>query len=688
MSELEYKLIMQLARRALIPVLTSVLFLWAASVANACSSGLEAISVGPDFVSANLQGHISYLYDHTNKLTVRDIAKQFENGDFEPALRAFGAGFSNETVWFQFCINNSGAEARKLFLEIKPAYLDRVEIFVVGGNQSVRQNILPDHLLGDHLPIVERRTIATVMATDIKLQPGLTTIFMKVKTTGSLDFRGSLRSPEAMVTSGALQMFGFAALEGIMLFGAIANFLYWLRLKQRIHLAFSISLLTISMMIVTRYGLLPPELFAGEHAVDYVASSLVCLGYITLAWLFIEQLSARRTLPKIYKALLILMIFDAAVIPASWLGYYQLFAPFVILGSMAIIVLAVTGNVILAKRGVQGSKTAATGFIIAGLAAVATWLALLGILPFDFLSYHGYEVSIVALMIQMQISVARRAEQILEERDKARATALELAKGSEQRAIELAEKRTRELVEAKERAEIALANEREAQEEQIRFVDIISHQYRTPLTVISNSVATLVSKLASDDEEGSARLQRMQRAINRLAELVDVNLQRSRLDGLSVVPSKKVTRVKPMLEEAVSRARDVCAGREIELVMPPELDAFEIEVDSDMIGLALLNLIENAHKFSPPAEAVIVRVKVGDNEFHISVEDQGRGIPADEISKLQQKYYRASNSAGVTGVGLGLHIVSVAAKAHDGDLRIASQEGKGTAVTFSIPRRG
>jgi signal transduction histidine kinase len=116
-------------------------------------------------------------------------------------------------------------------------------------------------------------------------------------------------------------------------------------------------------------------------------------------------------------------------------------------------------------------------------------------------------------------------------------------------------------------------------------------------------------------------------------------------------------------------------------------------IDSDRIEQVLVNLLDNAIKYSPPGATVVVKVSAGpDRSALVAVHDQGIGIPAEDLPYVGQRFYRAdkarSRSEGaraIGGSGLGLAIAQALVRAHGGRLWLESQEGQGTVVSFTLP---
>jgi len=215
---------------------------------------------------------------------------------------------------------------------------------------------------------------------------------------------------------------------------------------------------------------------------------------------------------------------------------------------------------------------------------------------------------------------------------------------------------------------------------------VISHQYRTPLAVIRSNVDSIGLSLPPEDAANRERLDRVRRGVVRLVETLEVNVARSRLHGPAFEPQLRDHLLSGVVATAATRAADMLAGR-INLDMTPAARRAKIRADAEMLELALINLLENAVKYSvasgsPP---VTLGCDATDTDAIIAVRDQGVGIPAGEIGAVTARAVRGSNAVNTEGSGLGLSLVSRIIAAHQGRLHIDSAAGAGTTVTVTLP---
>ncbi len=230
---------------------------------------------------------------------------------------------------------------------------------------------------------------------------------------------------------------------------------------------------------------------------------------------------------------------------------------------------------------------------------------------------------------------------------------------------------------------------RERRVEAIRrdFVANVSHELKTPVGAI-NLLAEAVAEAAEDPEAVTRFAGRMRMESDRLSRLVQQIIALSRLQG-----DDPLERPQPVpVDEIVSRAIDQSAidaqAKKIEVVHSGA-DNLQLLGNGDQVAMAVGNLVANAVAYSPAQSRVVVGAKAADAMVDITVTDQGIGIPADELDRIFERFYRVdpARHRSTGGTGLGLSIVKHVAASHGGEVRVWSVEGSGSSFTLALPRR-
>jgi two-component system phosphate regulon sensor histidine kinase PhoR len=220
------------------------------------------------------------------------------------------------------------------------------------------------------------------------------------------------------------------------------------------------------------------------------------------------------------------------------------------------------------------------------------------------------------------------------------------------------------------------------------FVANVSHELRTPLTAIKGYAETLLGPAGDDRETARRFLEVIDRHSERLGRLIDDLLALSDLElGLTEIAHVPVA-VGPTIDDVVDILRDRAARARVAVAVAVEPGTPPALGDGDRLRQVLINLVDNAIKYTPEHGRVVVRAApAADGMVAIAVEDTGIGIPARDLPRLTERFFRVdkARSRALGGTGLGLAIVKHLVHAHGGSLAIASTLGAGTTVTVQLP---
>jgi signal transduction histidine kinase len=237
-----------------------------------------------------------------------------------------------------------------------------------------------------------------------------------------------------------------------------------------------------------------------------------------------------------------------------------------------------------------------------------------------------------------------------------------------------------------EELEKALVAEREANLVHRRFIAMASHEFRTPLAVIDGAAQRVVGMAEKTPSKVDERMTRIREAVARMTRLMDRMLSSARLDEGRIAANKERMDLSALLSEAVGRQRQISAGFQIALRLPPE--PIVIDGDPQLLEQVVSNLLSNAVKYSGRSRTVEVAAAWrGDDAPHveIAVADHGVGIPADEVDHLFTRFFRARTATGISGTGIGLHLVRELVQLHGGRVRVVSQVARGSTFTVELP---
>jgi signal transduction histidine kinase len=212
----------------------------------------------------------------------------------------------------------------------------------------------------------------------------------------------------------------------------------------------------------------------------------------------------------------------------------------------------------------------------------------------------------------------------------------------------------------------------------------VSHELRTPLTGILGSAQNLRDGLAGGlTDEQREYIRMIEKDSDRLIRVVNELLEWGQLQSGRVNLQRGNVAVAPLLDEVLMAVRPAAQDKRVALRVE-SCDA-EVEADADKLKQILINLVDNAVKFSPPGASVTVRTRRAAQGLRIDVEDEGPGIASEDHAHVFERFYRGRNAGVAPGSGLGLAIAKNLARLHAGDIELRSQVGRGSTFSLHLP---
>jgi two-component system phosphate regulon sensor histidine kinase PhoR len=217
------------------------------------------------------------------------------------------------------------------------------------------------------------------------------------------------------------------------------------------------------------------------------------------------------------------------------------------------------------------------------------------------------------------------------------------------------------------------------------FLSNVSHELRTPLTSIITSAETLHDSALEDEQDARRFVQIIARNAGRMRSLIEDIMELSAIESGALRLEVHEARLHQLVRETFNALASKAEGCGVALVNEVAPDVV-VRADARRLEQMLLNLVENAIKFSRRGGAIWVRHERGTRDL-VSVEDTGEGIPAEHLTRIFERFYRVdrARSRELGGTGLGLAIVKHLARAHGGEVSVRSTPNKGTTFTVELP---
>ncbi|MFM7383866.1 MAG: PAS domain S-box protein [Microcystaceae cyanobacterium] len=239
---------------------------------------------------------------------------------------------------------------------------------------------------------------------------------------------------------------------------------------------------------------------------------------------------------------------------------------------------------------------------------------------------------------------------------------------------------------AEQRILTALDQERELSELRSRFISMASHEFRTPLAIIASSTGILeMYQERLTTEKRIQHLHRIKSSIHHMTDLLDDVLLVSRAESERLPFNPTIQDLRDFCDQLVAELQLSSQDHTIQFqVLNPDQN-WEMAFDTKLLRQILTNLLSNALKYSPQGGDIQLRLSYQAPNVCLEVQDQGMGIPAEDLGRLFTPFHRAHNVGNIQGTGLGLTIIKKCAELHQGTVEVESELGQGTCFTVKIP---
>ena len=224
---------------------------------------------------------------------------------------------------------------------------------------------------------------------------------------------------------------------------------------------------------------------------------------------------------------------------------------------------------------------------------------------------------------------------------------------------------------------------RESEKLRSAILDSIAHEFRTPLTAIKASVTSLLSR-GLDENSQHELLTVINEESDRMNHLVEEATQMARLESKQVELDLQPHPIEEAIDRAVEMGKKIISSHPVKIDIAGNLPP--VNFDIELVVNVILQLLENAAKYSPAESPIYISATVSEDKITVSIADRGPGIDDFEQELIFEKFFRGKdNRYSVQGTGMGLAIAKAVVEAHGGHIQVVSQMGHGSVFSFTLP---
>jgi len=349
--------------------------------------------------------------------------------------------------------------------------------------------------------------------------------------------------------------------------------------------------------------------------------------------------------------------------------------------AMGVLISIASVRAYLQKR--QGIRFFLAGWVVLWLGSSIAALRMFGWIPSNGFTLYALQLSTVVEMVLMALALA----DLLRIEHLAHQEAQKAALASNQALLQLTQASEESLknavLERTGRLEASLQTERSLREQYVRFGSMISHEFRTPLSIIQSQASLMRKEHERGIDQITKRLDVMASATKRLVVMFDKWLNSDAINQTMEVLDFQNLELGPWLKTLVNTNAHLLMEHPVNLQLSPQ--ANDIRADEYHLGVALINLIDNAVKYSEKNTPITIETLRRADHIGVAVTNEGAGIPLEFQEKIFNDFFRVSPESSIRGVGLGLSIVQRIAHAHGGSVDLSSMPGHGATFCIWLP---
>lgn len=628
----------------------------------------------------DLAPHLSFMRDPMGKIGVDEaLASQ----SWDPLPGAFNIGFTRDAIWLRLDIDRPVKVAPVWLLEVNNSVFDELRLYERLPDATWREQ-----LAGDDIPRAnwEHPGRTPVFRLDLS-ESGRRTLLLRITARNSISAQITLWHPQRFSAASRDESFAYGLLFGIYAFIILIHFFFWRWARESLSGWYALYVANSFGQMLISFGYV--QLYSGLNGQisDMMLALLICSSPWIGAKLLTNQLELGDVLPALQKW--IVQISGAIAIVTCTLSLGVSYTAGVMPTQIFSLAIALTLIILAINLAWRGHRPGVFFLIAYGPLVVGILVRVMRnftLLPPNFITDNGYQIGAIAHMIVMSLVLMNRYNLMKEKMAQAQADALNI-KTMHAEALESEVKlRTASLTSEINRREAlekelrqSLEVEKTARQEQRDFVAMVSHEFRTPLAVIDTSVQRIAG--GTQPEQTIDRCRNVRDSVRRMTRLMDEFLSLDRVDSDLRTSTIKATDPKKILDGAMAEWDRGSVELSTE-VLPSS-----IRCDEQLLRIALRNLLSNALRHSPEGVPVKLKARKGlEDGIEFEVSDSGSGIPADEIPKLFQKYFRGRGAQNEPGAGLGLYLTERIAKLHGGSVTVSSNS-EGSRFVLTIPSK-
>ncbi|ABB23960.1 sensor histidine kinase [Pelodictyon luteolum] len=597
--------------------------------------------------SFSLAGHMEQYVDETGQLTLTKALQPAIQSKFTHIAGHLNTGHIDHPVWLKATVRTEDGFPRHTILSIGPPSLERLRVYVQTGNDPSSPASYREYRLGADIPASQRTLLTPQFAVPLVLdnvRP--TTILIRVEPGIAISLFATILTPEDLYGQTNMLLLLQGAYLGIILITALFSIFNFYRLNESPYLYFGLFVLCIFCFILSGEGILVLALPQQAHLVtEFIRRTAMALSFVFLA-LFGRSIQRARSHPFASRYLLFISILSGITALSAPFWLYKDLATASMIGALGMMMILIHISSILVMEREPGSKMYLAAFVIIQAGYVLQLLRHFGVVPLEWWSSNPMPFFFLLAIILISFALTERLR--------------ESRLAAEEMSIEL--RNNRDVLEK------SLAVQENMGARKKRLIDMISHEYRTPIAIIRANIDIMMLNEASQSKEAASRFCKINRAIQRLVEIMDISLEESQHDDPRDTRNPQSMRIDEFLSQEY--VAEITSRFNLSARMSESIGNHCIKADAAQLKTALFNLLDNAGKYSVPGSRILLECSVEQSWMVMRLRNRVEECFIREGDELFEQYRRGRNSTNTAGAGLGLWRVRRIVEHHHGRVAI------------------
>lgn len=593
----------------------------------------------------SLRGHLSIFHD-SHHLDAQTLIRE-HGADFRRLPGTISEGFTGDAIWISFALRSSGlTEPQTFWLEFDQPLFRNIQLFEWRDDQV--SELATRSLRGAQSKDFDFRKPSF----RIELRDDQPHRFLaRVQTPTAIASDVTIWNPGAFARSLSVEQFAWGMIFGGYLLAILFYLGFSLYTREKMYGLYTLYVL---LCFTTAFftGAWPLEITEqiglGVFYKTLAVAIFLCFPVVTR--FSIQYLQTDQIWPRLSRNFERFQ-WGVAMLATAALGFglQHRVMPLVQSYGLLVIVGLVSAALYLVRLGRPRAKLFLLAFLPYYIGVIWRFLKNMGIAEHNFFSDNSYQIGTFIHVMVLSFGLFAMYSNIRKD---------------------------------KERVEMKLQAESSLRRDHVEFMAMISHEFRTPLSIIAATAGNLLN--APDLQDKSrARVEKILRANQRLHELMDKHLSSERLMFDALATELSPCDLRRSAQRVVTDFQDMDGAR---VVLEPG-PALQVEGNEDLIRLALSNLLSNAKRHSPPSVQIVVSLGLQGRWACVRVRDSGPGIAQQDMPKIFDKYFRGGGSTGLPGAGLGLYLVQWIMRRHQGRVEAANHPAGGCVFTLCFQAR-